>query len=110
MTLWERPHCLFPPKFTPNITTADAGIFTKKSAHSIFKKRLVLAGDQSWIENRIIEKSNHVFITREELIRPFATEEVREFTKHHNAKYYGESLDVFDQPKTGTTRSNQQNS
>lgn len=80
--------------FIELLITADSGIFAETSAHPIFKERLVLAGDNAWIENRIIEKFNHIFITRDELIAPFATEEVRKFTKHHNEIYYADPPDI----------------
>ena len=76
------------------LITADSGIFVETSAHPILKERLILAGDNTWIENRIIEKFSCAFIARDKLIEPFATEEVRKFTKHHNKIYYAEPSDI----------------
>jgi len=76
------------------LITADSGIFAERSAHPILRERLVLAGDNTWIENKIIEKFTDTFITRDKLIEPFATEEVREFTKHHNEIYYPDPSEV----------------
>lgn len=78
------------------LATADSGIFAKKSAHPIFKERLVLAGEDSWIEDRIIDKFNRVFITRDELIEPFATEEVRKECKEFNGRMFENPLGASD--------------
>lgn len=70
--------------------TADAGIFSKKSAHKIYHEKMMLAEDYSLIENRIIEEFTKVFIRREELLDPFAIEEVREDYRNYNSTF-GES-------------------
>lgn len=72
------------------LATADSGIFAKSAAHKIYYEKMMLTEDYASIANRVIEKFTQVFIRREELLSPFATEEVREDYRRYFSTF-GES-------------------